>query len=183
VTRILQLTPLAKVRVWFGEKLTAGIVAEGVLAASLPQSADSSRPKTAWAIGVEALVPRGGRAEYGLLAVTFVPRDSGPIHVEVPHSSATGTAWAGSLAGTLDDVRTGLPHEYAAAVLESLSSAANGQLSPGLLRVSEAAHGAAGSSARFFGKLGRAVVALAALSGSETLEDDGVAKLRTILVG
>ena len=157
MTQILQLTALAKARVSFDVGLTSGYTSQGVLAAVVEASTTVPLPACTRMVAVEVVVPRGGRVEYGLLAATYVTSGEGPTRVEVPFSDEAGPVWTESLAARLNEVRIGLPREYASAVLETLSSALPGRLSPGLLRISESAHGAAGSSRRLFGVLGRAV--------------------------
>ena len=133
-------------------------------------------------VGLEALVPRGGFAQYGLLELAFLPDDLDRLQLEVPYSSITGTAWPGALAGSLDEVRLGLPKEYAPAVLASLSSAVEGRIPSGVLRIVAAAHGLVGSSPRFFEKIARAAVELALLDGDEVPDDRLVSLLRGIIV-
>jgi len=180
--RILQLTPLAKARVWSEHMLTSGFAPDGVLTAPVGRAADSPPTGEPLLVGIEALVPRGPRAEYGLLALSFARHAVGPLEIEVPYSVSEGPVWTASLAGTLDEVRIGLPAPYANAVLEALSPTAVGRLPPGLLRVAEAAHGAVGSSPRFFGKLARAAVELVEVVNSDLPEERLIELLRSVLV-
>lgn len=179
--RTLQLTPLAKARVWSGEKMTGGFKAEGVITGSAEQSF-AGWPSSNVVVGLEALLPRGARAEYGLLGLEFMPDDLGRLQMAVPYSGMAGTAWPDALAGKLDEVRLGLPKEYASAVLASLSSAVEGRAPSGVLRIVDAAHGLVGSSPNFFGKLTRAAVELVLLSGIEVPDDRLVSLLRGIII-
>lgn len=179
--RILHPTQLATLRVWVGEKRTTGFDARAVLSGSVPPSTRANAVERAISAGVEALVPRGARAEYGLLAVTFVPVTGDSVQIDVPYCTEDGPRWAESLAERLDDVRLGLPPEYAIAALASLSAAAGEHLPSGTLRVAEAAHGRVGSSQRMFARLARATVVLATMADlhDESLE----ARMRAILAG
>lgn len=178
--QVLQLTAVAKARVSFGQKVTSGFVPEGT-ATSLVDGTTAAALPSALIVGVEAVVPRGARVEYGFLSVSFSASEEGRIRVEVPFSTQVGPLWTESLAATLDEVRIGLPKEYALAALDAFSSALVGRLPPGELLVSEAAHGAAGSSQRFFGKLASAVVELMVL-GTAQPEELVVDRLRALLV-
>lgn len=182
--RTLQLTPLAKARVWFGETLTSGFVTEGVITRTTGAAGkkNAGGPSRSVVVGVEALLPRGARAEYGLLGLEFLPDDLVRLQIEVPSSGMAGISWPDALAGKLDEVRLGLPKEYASAVLDTLSSAVEGRLPSGTLRIVEAAHGLVGSSPSFFGKLTRAGLELALLSESEVTDDHLVSLLRGILI-
>lgn len=165
VTQVLQLTSFAKTRVSFGNRLTSGYVPEGILTSVVDVTAPVPSAASTLAVSVEVVVPRGARVEYGLIGATHAASGEGPTRLEVPFSGEAGPEWPESLAAGLDEVRIGIPREYASAVLESLSSALPGRLPPGLLRISEGAHGAAGSSRRLFAVLARAVVELLTLGG------------------
>jgi|GEM_PF-5413021 len=180
MTMTIQLNAIAKVRIWFGERPTSGFPAKGVLFESTASGGDG--PHTSL-IGIEAFVPRGGMAEYGLLCLEFQPTEGGALRIEVPHSEMGGAPWADTLAGKVDDVRVGLPQEYATAVVASISSAAAGRFRSGVLRVIDAVHGMVGSTPNFFGKLGRAAVELELADESMRVADRLTAVLRPILVG
>ena len=68
----------------------------------------------------------------------------------IPYCSTIGPPWLASLSNQVDDVRLGLPYEYAPAVLEAASNYCAGRFPAGTVGIVEAAHGLAGSSVRFF---------------------------------
>lgn len=180
--KTLQLTRFAKARVWFGERVTDGFKPDGVITSSVERSF-AGEPTRNVMVGLEALLPTGARAEYGLLGLEFLPDHLGRLQIEVPYSGMAGIAWPDALAGKLDEVRLGLPEEYASAVLASLSSAGEGRVPSGVLRIVDAAHGLVGSSPNFFGKLARAALELSFLSGTEVSDDHLVSLLRGIIIG
>lgn len=172
----LQLTKFAKARISRQPALAVGFTAECVLTRDMPAN-DLARPKCF--VGVEALVPRGSRADYGMLGVAFDPDHSGQLRVTAGYCNPQGERWRESLAATIDDVRIGLPKEYAEAVLEGLLGGLR-QPPSGSLTVEEAAHGLVGSRSAFFRNLALAAGELMFLDES----DDALAeRLRRLLVG
>lgn len=178
--KTLQVTPVAKARVWMNERATEGFVAEGILQGSVNPSVGESKHLT---IGVEALLPRGARAEYGLIGFQFVPDALNLLHCEVEYSGMHGPSWTDALAGTLDQVRLGLPKEYASAVMDALAYTCRDRMPSGVLRIVDAAHGLVGSSPSMFGRLTTAAVEMALLAGAELPDAQMVKMLRAILIG
>jgi len=130
------------------EWLTADVQAEG-------------RWKEAREATTEVFLPRGGRAEYGLLGVKFLPSNSGPLRVRVAISKTTVPAGDWTLAAKTDRVSVGLLPEFGQAVLRrSTTSAVAHLLSSGNLAFESAAYGESGSSANLFGCLTEIVVSL-----------------------
>lgn len=166
----LLLTPQARARLW-PEPGPARFPPIGELCGAL---ATTVAPTEAWSAGVvlEAYVPRGARAEYGLLGLAWEREEAG-LKIVVPYSSADGAPLPDALAHGADDVRVGLPVEYAAAVLDALIAA--GPHPAGRIRVCAAAHGHVGSSSRFFARLATAAVALMRLG-----TDDPVSATETV---
>jgi len=146
----LELTTLAKARIWRASAVPtfapAGTLIEEV-------GADPEASLLRDRIGVEALVPRGARAEYGLVGVAFERSRTGVLQVHVPFTKTAGPSWPDSLARQLDDVRLGLPYEYAAPILAVASDSARQRFPAGTLKITHAAHGLVGSSGEFFGRL------------------------------
>lgn len=167
--RDIKLSGFGKARVWFSERVTPSFPCELTIQAEA--SAFAARALQTDRICVEAFVPRGGRVEYGLLGLAFDGDPAGRLRVEVGWSHAEGPSWKGSLVSGIDEVRLGLPEEYAIAVLRSLASTADGRFPSGTVRVCECAHGLAGSSATFFALLGHAVAELMLLDGTELTDD------------
>lgn len=174
--KILQLTEYARARVWFDRS-----VCEYSQAGSLKTvlhgepTAHVSRQH----IVVEAFVPRGGLAQYGLLGLQFDKAKSMVLRVEVPYSEGAADPWPGSLASGVDDVRLGLPREYAHAILNAAAVSAERRFPPGAIKAVEAAHGQVGSSTRFFESLATCVIEL---MQDECSEDQTVRLLRARLV-
>ena len=115
-------------------------------------------------VGVEAFVPRGARAEYGLLVVErFVGRADPGVQetaraVDVDGASTSSGTWDEALCCATETAFVGLPREYAPAVIAGLAEGALGSD----VRVVGAAHGAIGSSPALFASLARWVVCLLA---------------------
>lgn len=179
--KTVQVTQFVKARVWVNESATVGFVAEGILKASV--RANPSESNGSHIVGVEAMIPRGGMVEYGLIGFQFVPDKLDRLQCEVGYSSMNGPSWPDALAAELDDVRLGLPREYSSAVVAALSSACEGRMPSGVIRIMDAAHGLVGSSPNVFGRLTTAAVELALLVGAELPDDQVVKILRGILMG
>ncbi len=174
--RTLQLTALARVRLWLDERSTDGYPTVDALEKRAPAGRHRTEPQRS--VCIEAVVPRGARCEYGLLGVEFSPDLLAEIRYEVGYSNALGTVWHNSIGG-VDEVRLGLPLEYAHAVLSSLERAGDGRLASGLMRVTDAAHGLVGSSANLFSRLAAVCVDLAI--GVEVPDSELVLALRKAL--
>jgi hypothetical protein len=180
--KTLQITPVAKARVWVNERATVGYETDGALGGMARPSARELNGGLM--VAVEVLLPRGARAEYGLLGIQFVADTSMRLHCEVAFSAGmNGQLWPDSLAAKLDHVRLGLPKEYASAVLASLLAAVEGRMPSGVVRITDSAHGLVGSSPDLFGRLAAATVELALLQGAEFPNDEAVKLLRRILIG
>jgi hypothetical protein len=100
-------------------------------------------------VALEAFIPRGAFAEYALLGGSWQPGRSDRTEVIVNVSDERGPAFAGHLAGRVDEVRVGLPGEYGDGILAALANHA-GELGCGRLLISNAAHGRIGSSIAAF---------------------------------
>ena len=131
---------------------------------------------------MEAVIARGPSSEYGLLAVTFEANGEGLVDIKVPFGEMHGARWDSALAAAVDDVRLGLPTEYAGAVLSALSSEATKRFPTGTLRISRAAHGLVGSSQNFFGRMLHAMMALGLMQQSGIEQEALVSGLRDVLV-
>lgn len=178
--RALRITRFAKARVWIDERATEGYVTRGVIQGSVHAGVGASKDRI---MGVEALVPRGGLAEYGMIGFRLVSSALDVLQCEVGYSDMSGPSWPDALATRLDNVRIGLPEEYASAVMEALSLACRDRMPPGVLSVVDAAHGLVGSSPSFFSRLTAAAVELALLDGPELQEIQMTKILKESLVG
>lgn len=146
----LQLTALAKARVWF-HRTTPEFVASGTINRNV-EGNPASVARMDY-LTLEAYVPRGGRAEYGLLGFHFVRDGANLLQVNVPYTDGGGVSWLGSLAAQVDDVRLGLPREFAVPILDAVAGFAAHGFPPGMLTVVEAAHGQVGSSEQFLRRI------------------------------
>jgi hypothetical protein len=165
----------SRTRVWLGElpDLTYPVV--DVLERTLEAGASPS--PAVRRVAIEALLPHGARASYGLLGAEFTPRHSGQLVVQVAISGRTEQRFVESLASRIDDVRVGMLHEYANSVLDGVSLTTEARLvGPGLVRFDRAAHGAVGSNQWLFQRLSAAIVRL--LAGQpESPSDEDLAEL------
>jgi hypothetical protein len=165
--RALQLTEFAKVRMWPGGAVP-GFAPLGSVSKDVEADPSASLPATR--LTLEAYVPRGGLAQYGLIGVIFQPAGH-VLRVEVPYCAPHGARWPGALArGIADDVRLGLPAEYADPVLEAAAGCGVRRFPAGSITIVEAAHGLVGSSASFF--MGLISCVLEVMCGGCSSEDE-----------
>ena len=158
----LSLSHEKRARVWFGDLDPAEPEIVSIRRSTIIPRVQLGQCATQ-SVAVEIFVPAGPRFEYALLGATVVRTagDAEGLNVEVPENDPRGPVFPDSLAGRLDDVRWGLPAEYARAVLENVEAELLvGAPAGGLVRISCAAHGLVGSSSQRFGRVARAVVRL-----------------------
>jgi hypothetical protein len=108
-------------------------------------------------IVVELSIPRGARVEYGLLGAILLPSPESAIQFQISHE---GIVWSDSLVVGVDEVRTGLPHEYRESIASAAGAALKDSNARGTILFNCAAHGAVGSSASVFARLATTLVAL-----------------------
>lgn len=147
---------------WYGPAI-GPFEREGFLDSTL-RAAPTAAPLRP-SVTLEAFIPTGARALYGLVGFTVHARDDRTVRLVVPYCGDLGNSWTDSLARKFDDVRIGLPAQYADAVLGGATAAATGRSPSATIEVVEAAHGAVGSSRALFAKL--------AMSAVELLTDEG----------
>jgi len=175
--RTLQLTEFAKARISWQPRPALEFEAEGQLTG---ETAASGPGRPRGFVSVEAFIPLGARADHGLLGVVYDPGRSGQLGTVVRYCSGGGERWQESLAGSIDDVRVGLPKEYSKAVLEGLLSGLP-EPSPGSLTIQEAAQGPIGSSPALFRALARAAAGLLFLNETNMMDDALAERLRSLL--
>lgn len=166
----IQITPLAKARLWI-DPMMPGHVSSGTIARKVAAS-----PTCAVRLNrltIEAYVPRGGRVEYGLLGFHFEPNGNNMLRISVPYTETDGVPWHNSIAARVDDVRLGLPHEFARPVIDTVAEFAADGFPTGNLTMVEAAHGLLGSSELFFQRI--AVCALSLMIDDYDLEPQSLA--------
>jgi hypothetical protein len=111
------------------------------------------------------LIPISGHPLYALLGGEWKPSVGSDLSVDITIADASGRGrpYEDSLANNLDEVRVGLPHEFAAAVLDGFKLAAC-ELPSGKLTVNCAAHGNASSCYSIFKHLAVVLVKLLSIS-------------------
>src|SRR5258708_32577560 len=174
--RTLELGKYRRARVWIGELPDAAYPSVRVLTRTIAVGTERQNGLTL--AGIEGSVPLGARSMYGLLGGQFKADATGHLSVDVSVSAANGRLLADSLAMKGDEVRVGLPAEYAQGVLAGVSLA-KGQLNAlkaGKLSINCAAHGAIGSCGAVYEHL---AVTLIKLFNTPSLEpsDDELVRL------
>lgn len=163
----LSLPPLSSGRVWLSERPTIASVNARVISWTLIAERRVSTSKLG---GVELFVPAGAVAHYALVCGHFVPNDLGSLTLQLPVSSVPGQHLPWALAAGVDEVRAGLPEEFAESVADALSTAP-GRLGSGTLVLAPSAHAFVGSSASIFSRATAALVQVLALNPRDATED------------
>lgn len=156
IAKTLGIGTFGKGRLWVDEDVEAGYSPIRVLERHLLASRASKVEGRV--VAVEVYLPRGARAEYGLIGMRYEPTPGRELLVRVLVGDAQTRKYEASLAGQVDEVRVGLPAEYAQAVLEATCDEASEGLAPGIVTIDRAAHGRVGSSMLLFDQLARLVV-------------------------
>jgi hypothetical protein len=117
--RTLDLGKYRKARVWIGTLPDAAYSPREVITRVF--SAGAGMRTETRAVAIEILVPLGPRSMYGLLGCHFNPDRMGQLGVDVHVASSNGPVLPDSLATRGDEVRIGLPAEYAGAILAGVS--------------------------------------------------------------
>lgn len=149
----------AKFRAWEGDRPNLEFSTKRVISAQIQTSRRGGGRRIAM---LEAYVPIGGMAKYGLLGGEFCPDESGALAIRIHLGDPSGAPFAEALAARVDDVRIGLPMEYGDAILDGIR---RGQMGPsalpsGLLTIDHAAHGMVGSSANHFSRVAEGLMML-----------------------
>jgi len=169
--KFIQLASHSRARVWFGNGVSEYSAAGSLMNTVEPGARVTVRMPR---VTVEAYVPRGGFAEYGLLGMRFEPATDGALRIEVPYSN-DGNRWPEALAAAIDDVHLGLPREYAQPILDAASAHAARRFPPGTITLVEAAHGRIGSNSRLFSRI--AVCVLELMEDEHPRSDEDLASL------
>jgi hypothetical protein len=153
----LALSRFAKARVWFEDAPDAPALDTVVMReVGYGRSGKSPLPHVA----IEAYLPRGARIEYGLIGAYFTEESCNVVRIAVPCATGPYRLWREGLAAQVDEVRAGLPIEYANAVLDAASNEAEGQFPEGKLSFLDAAYTEVGSSRDLFQRLARTTIRL-----------------------
>lgn len=170
--RTLELGKYRRARVWIGELPDVACPPVKTLTHTIAASRESRNELRLAAI--EVFVPLGPRSMYGLLGGQFESSATGHLSVDVNVSTANERLLVDSLAMKRDDVRVGLPAEYAKAVLAGVDLAKNelNALTAGKLSINCAAHGAIGSCEAIYKRLAVVLVKLFNVASREPSDDD-----------
>lgn len=170
---LLSLGDESPARIWLGELPNLSSDASGLIKHRFKAKEPSANHEKMAAI--EMVVPRGGRAYYGLLGALYTPAQSGNLLIQVVVSDKQDTLMNQSLANGLDQVWVGLPISYAKEVIQGAKIAVD-LLGSGVLRFSSAAYGVVGSSAAMFHRLADLVVRLLTYE-NDSLSENQLSKL------
>jgi len=170
-----QLSRHRRANVWLDESPPAEFMASSMLTRIVkPKKIVDVSQRIA---AIELYIPHGPFASYALLGGELVHSDVDGLEVILPVSSI-GVPFAPSLALKADEVRSGIPDEYAGAVFAGIERAADATGIPVRfsLRFRWAAHGLMGSSSLIFERVSGLIVQLLALP-KDTSEERIVALL------
>lgn len=159
-----------RANVWLDEPPPAGFTASSTVAEIVrPNVVVSTSRRTA---GVEISIPHGPKASYALLGAELVESEVDGLEVVVAVNSV-GSPFAPSLALKPDEVKVGLPAEFADAVVAGIESiaASLGCPTKSVLRFRWAAHALAGSSPSIFAEASGLVMQLLMLPQSAPESD------------
>ena len=170
-----------RARVWLDELPDVTYPIDDVLECSI--SPHQSRTDAVRLSAIEVVRMPGHPSSYGLLGASFTPKRTDRLLIEVASSTPGGEQVDWALAGRCDEVRSGLPKEYAVSVFDAAATVgASWKLGAGVLRFDHAAHGLVGSSAWFFGALSRAVMSLL-VHADEPCSDAALAEIVRLHLG
>jgi len=163
-------------RVWIGELPNAACSSIEILNHSVAAKSRSQTELTL--VAIEVYVPLGPRSMYGLLGGEWQPDQSNQFSVEISVSAANERLFTDNLAKRGDEVRVGLPAEYAKAVVTGVDVAKDelSMLPSGKLSINRAAHGAIGSCEAVYKHLAAVLVKLINFSEMER-SDESLVKL------
>lgn len=123
-------------------------------------------------VAAEILVQTGGRALYGLLGAELFSQETNELQLKVTTSRFDGPPYVSSIALPSEEVRIGLPDEYASSVVDAVLATAvsSAGLPPGKIIFNCAAHGLIGSSQQIFRALGQIIIRLFILDSSHEVK-------------
>ena len=170
--KTLELGKHRRARVWIGELPDTACPSVKILTHTI--AADRKSQHGLRLAAIEVFVPLGPRSMYGLLGGQWKPDATGQLSVDVSVSAANERLFADSLAMKGDEVRVGLPAEYAKAVLAGVDMAKIelNEFMAGKLSINCAAHGAIGSCYAVYKHLATILVKLLNAASDEPSDDE-----------
>jgi hypothetical protein len=170
--RTLELGKHRRARVWIGELPDATYPSLKTLTHTIATDRESLHGLRMAAI--EVFVPLGPRSMYGLLGGRWQPGATDQLSVDVSVSATNERLLPDSLAMKGDEVRVGLPVEYAKAVLAGVDMAKSelSALTAGKLLINCAAHGTIGSCEAVYKHLAAILVKLLNAASDEPSDDE-----------
>jgi hypothetical protein len=117
----LELSGHRRANVWLQEAPPAAYTASSVEAKIIQPRIAINAARTI--VGVEIIFPHGPKSSYALLGAELVEADIDGLEICVS-VNRVGSPLSASLAQKLDEVKTGLPNEYAAAVVRGAGRSA-----------------------------------------------------------
>ena len=170
--RVLKLGKYGRARVWIRELPGAAYPSAKTFTHAVAAVASSENKLMLAA--VEVFVPVGPRSMYGLLGGQWTSGTTNQLSVDVSIAAADGQLFSDNLAGKGDEVRVGLPAEYAQAVLAGVDLAKSemNTLAAGKLSINCAAHGAIGSCEAVYKHLAVILVKLLNAASVEPSDDE-----------
>ncbi len=171
--RTLELGKYRRARVWIGELPDATYPCLKTLSHTIA----TNRPSPGGGlkiVAVEVFVILGPRSIYGMLGGHFTPDAKGQVSIDVNISSANERLFPDNLAGTRDEVRVGLPSEYAQSVVVGVDLAKGelNTLTAGIFSINCAAHGVMGSCDAVYKHLAAILVKLLNIASVEPSDEE-----------
>lgn len=156
--RILDLGRHRRARIWIGDLPDVAYPSQKTFTHTIPAGREPYKQQRIAA--VEVFVPLGPRSMYGLLGGYLQPTSTEFLRVDLSISSSNERLFTHSLAMESDEVRVGLPAEYADAVLAGVELAKEhlNIVAAGSLQINCAAHGVVGSCAVIYKNLAAILV-------------------------
>ncbi len=157
--RTLKLGAFGRAHVWLDQLPTfAHHISKMISYEIVANSSESVRGST---VVIEAFVPVGGMAYYGLLGFEYIPQDIKKLLVSIS-CGESGQRLHREIAGSVEEVFLGLPEAYVQSVIDQVRESSR-KLSSGVLKCHYSTYGVYGSSSFFFGKLTKACLTIMSL--------------------
>lgn len=175
--RELQPSPARTLRVWTGDLPDALYVPTSHLERDHPATTSWMTDSRLAAIEIGAQVPARG-IRHALLGARFEPYATNRLHIDVGITAIDGRPYVGGLAMRSDEVRVGLPADYARGVAAGTGQALGGmtEIPSGTISFRCAAHAMLGSSENMFRHTASVLIRLL-LAVQEQMSDEELTHL------